>query len=247
LGVNGKNLLIGTPAYSGRLHTDYVKSLLETHAYCNTVGIKVQATFLCQCARITRARHEIVRLFMGSDFDNLLMIDSDIGWEPHAPAQLLEHELPYVGAVTVKRGTEQMCMRNLDTHSQNYDYDPDRRLLRVGAVGTAFVMFSRQFFEQMERAYPNLLLSEETGGHPAYGFFAEMITPEGNFEGEDYSLSNRWRAIGGDILVDPWITLSHVSEKTFRGSLADEMKLHVQVSAATAKAAQSDPVSEAAD
>jgi hypothetical protein len=245
--VNGKNLLIGTPAYSGWLHTDYVKSLLETHAYCESVGVKVQATFLCQCARITRARHEIVRLFMGSDFDNLLMIDSDIGWEPHAPVQLLEHDLPYVGAVTVKRGTEQMCMRNLDQHSKNYDYDPGRRLLRVGAVGTAFVMFSRQFFEAMERAYPNLMLSEETGGPAPYAFFSEMITPEGNFEGEDYSISNRWRAIGGEILVDPWITLSHTSVRQFRGSLADEMKLHVQVAAAAERGELDKPIAEAAD
>ena len=226
--LKGKRLLIGTPCYSGWLHHEYTKSLLETHACCAALGIEVSTLFLCQCARITRARHEIVRAFRNRELDYLLMIDSDIGWPADAPARLMAHDVPYVGAVTVKRGTDRMCLRNIGD-DKAFDYDPERRLMRVGAMGTAFVMFKMELFEAMERAYPQLMLEEECGGHPPYALFSEMLTPEGDFNGEDYSFSLRAQAIGIDMFVDPWIPLTHTSERTYRGSLAEDMGLAEQV------------------
>lgn len=218
--------MIGTPAYQSRVHVEYATSLVQTVLWMKDRGCMVDSAFLCECARITKARCDLVRMFMESDHDHLLMIDSDIGWPEEAPALLIAHDKPFIGAIAVKRGTRQMCLRNLDDSSQ-FDYDPDGHRLRVGAIGTGFVLIRRDMIEAMERAYPNLLVSDEKG-HPTYGLFTEMITPTGSFEGEDYSFSDRWRAIGGEVFVDPYIPLSHVWSQSFRGSLAEEMKLPQQ-------------------
>jgi glycosyltransferase involved in cell wall biosynthesis len=224
--LKGKRLIIGTPAYSGWVHVEYTRSLLQTHALMAQYGLEVRNVFLCQCARITKARNDIVQSFMESDFDHLLMIDADIGWEPDMPVRLIQHDLPIVGAVTVKRGTNQMCIKNIKEGSEDFDYSPERKLLRVGAMGTGVMLIRRDAIVRMERAYPNLRMSEGKGGHPGYAFFSEMLTPNGWLEGEDYSFCQRWRAIGGELFVDPFIHLAHLAEIHHEGSLAQEMKIN---------------------
>jgi hypothetical protein len=219
-----ETLLIATPAYQATVRIEYTRALLETHIFMSKRRCQIDLAFLSECARISKARNDLIRLFMQSDHGHMLMVDGDISWPPEAPAYLIAKDKPFVGAVTVKRGTNQMCLRNID-NSGSYDYDPASRLLRVGAIGTGFVLIRRDMIEAMERAYPNLLLSEERGGHPTYGLFNEMITPAGSSEGEDFSFSERWRAIGGEVFVDPWIPLSHVWSQSFRGCLAEDMKL----------------------
>ena len=54
------NILIGTPAYGGQVHTDYVKSILPLRS----VGVNFNVAFVGNQALITRARNEIFSMFV---------------------------------------------------------------------------------------------------------------------------------------------------------------------------------------
>lgn len=223
--IKDKRLLICTPAYSGWVHINYATSLLRTQSYMERFGLRAAAQFLAGCARLAMARNELTRLFMASDADYMLMVDADIGWEQDAPLKLMMHDLPFVAGTTVKRGTDLNCFRGTGMNIDRFRHDDKRGLIKAGAVGTGFIMLRRDMILKMQRAYPNLRLEDESSGDPAYALFAEMLTPEGSDEGEDYSFCNRWTAIGGEIWIDPWLVLSHVTESTHVGILGEEMKL----------------------
>jgi hypothetical protein len=223
--LKGKRLVICTPAYQSRVHISYAMSMMRTQAFMASHAVEMGVQFLSGSARITYARNELIRAFMGGDGDWMLMVDSDIGWEHEAPMRMMMHDVPFVAGTTVKRGTEDMCYRPPNVMDTGLRYDATGRLLSVGAVGTGFIMLRRDMIVAMERAYPNLGIEDERSGHPKFGLFSEMLTPEGNDEGEDYSFCSRWRAIGGDVWLDPWIALSHVSENMHTSILGSILNL----------------------
>lgn len=231
-------LLICGPAYSATLHVRHVASLVESVAHLNANGVDVQVHWLTDCAVITRARQELMAAFMASDCTHMLSIDSDVAWEPEAPLKLLRHDVPFVSATTFTRGTKKMCIRGADWDRQEFDYDPVRKLLRVGAVGSAFCMFRRDAVEMLQQAYPELKIrddriSERLNAH-LYAFYHQLLHPTGYLDGEDYAFCERFRAAGGEVFVDPFIELTHFGREEMRGKLADIMTLGVEQQAMAA-------------
>lgn len=217
--------MIGGPVYQSRLHVRHVAALVESIALLADVGARVRLHWVTGCSRITRARNEMLAAFMASGCDYLFSVDSDVAWQPDTPVRLMAHDRPFVAATTVKRGTDKVCIRNFDWDDPRFDYDADAGLLRVGAVGAACVMIRRDMVEAMERAYPNLKIwigdvDGETKPH-LYAFYHEIVNINCNLEGEDYAFCERWRAIGGDVFVDPWVSLTHFGEVEQGGRLSD--------------------------
>ena len=67
------NILIGTPAYGGQVHTDYVKSILPLPS----VGVNFNVAFVGNQSLITRARNEIFSMFVSNKpkaFSHLLFL-----------------------------------------------------------------------------------------------------------------------------------------------------------------------------
>lgn len=226
--LRGRRIMIGGPVYQSRLHVRHVASLVESIARLNDAGCAVQLHWVTGCSRITRARNEMLATFMASEADYLLSVDSDVAWDPMAPLRLMAHDLPFVAATTVKRGSKEICIRNLDWDNERFDYDPVSGLLRVGVVGHACVMIRRDMVEAMERAYPNLKIEmgnvEGDAKKHLFAFYHEIVNTGINLEGEDYALACRWRAIGGEVFVDPWVLLTHFGEEEGGGRLADDLE-----------------------
>ena len=82
-------MMIATPMYGGMCTGAYVQGLLFTMAKMREVGVNC---FWCQITNeslITRARNELVRIFLEKEIDYLLFIDADIGFDQNAVAMLL--------------------------------------------------------------------------------------------------------------------------------------------------------------
>ena len=83
------NILIGTPAYGGQVHTDYVKSILPLPS----VGVNFNTVFIGNQSLITRARNEIFSMFVSEQakaFSHLLFYYTFLTW-----LQRLVHHLIY--------------------------------------------------------------------------------------------------------------------------------------------------------
>lgn len=93
-------VLIATPCYGGQLFYQYVVSLLQTIAICNSKGIRVDVTFVGNESLISRGRNYCVANFLKqSSFTHLLFIDADISWDPTAVLRLVEHDKDLVGGI----------------------------------------------------------------------------------------------------------------------------------------------------
>jgi len=94
--------------------------------------------------------------------------------------------------------------------------------LHDGATG--FMMIKREAIDKMIVAYPDLKYNNDLNTPPDlqdffYAFFDTMIDPKDRrYLSEDYTFSRRWQNIGGDIWLDPSISLNHFGSFNFQGN-----------------------------
>ena len=104
--------------------------------------------------------------------------------------------------------------------------------LHDGATG--FMMIKREAIDKMIAAYPELKYNNDLNT-PAdlqdffYAFFDTMIDPKDKrYLSEDYTFSRRWQDIGGDIWLDPTISLNHYGSFNVQGNPAQIIQISPQ-------------------
>ena len=83
------SIMIATPMYGGMCTGTYVQGLLQTMQKMREVGVNVAWCQIMNESLITRARNELVRVFLTTEHDYLMFIDADIGFDGEAVAQLM--------------------------------------------------------------------------------------------------------------------------------------------------------------
>jgi hypothetical protein len=96
---------VATPAYDGRVLTDYAVSISESSLIAPMFGIHVTTSIMGNGAFIDIARNTFVKLFLESDCTHLFFIDADLKWEARAFVSLLQADLPICAGVYPKRQT----------------------------------------------------------------------------------------------------------------------------------------------
>jgi hypothetical protein len=211
-------LMFGTPVYGG-LSPKYVLSLIETRAKLRDLGILSIIQFLPGIALVSYARNELVSAFRASKATLLLMIDADIAWTVETVLRLIERSKTsdFVGgAPPHRRLNVDMVVKAVQSGKKNpgrfaRDYavrltDDDRArgrtradngFIEVGAVGSAFLMLTRNVFDRLADANPQLRYTSPEGTE-AYAFFDPYVL-NGKSLGEDGAFCQRWKDIGGKI------------------------------------------------
>jgi len=97
-------------------------------------------------------------------------------------------------------------------------------LIRLHDGATGFMMIKREVIDKMIEAYPDLKYNNDLNTPPElnphfYAFFDTMIDPKDKrYLSEDYCFSRRWQDIGGEIWLDPSISLNHYGSFNFQGN-----------------------------
>ena len=98
-------------------------------------------------------------------------------------------------------------------------------LIKLHDAGTGFMMIKREAIEKMIKAYPDLKYNNDVqmGNNDLkdhfYAVFDTMIDPtDRRYLSEDYTFCRRWQDIGGDIWLDPSISLNHYGSYCFQGN-----------------------------
>jgi len=97
-------------------------------------------------------------------------------------------------------------------------------LIRLHDGATGFMMIKREVIDQMIEKYPELKYNNDLNTPPElnphfYAFFDTMIDPKDKrYLSEDYTFSRRWQDIGGEIWLDPSISLNHYGSFNFQGN-----------------------------
>lgn len=97
-------------------------------------------------------------------------------------------------------------------------------LIRLHDGATGFMMIKREVIDKMITAYPELKYNNDLNTPKEldphfYAFFDTMIDPKDKrYLSEDYTFSRRWQDIGGEIWLDPSISLNHYGSFNFQGN-----------------------------
>jgi len=98
-------------------------------------------------------------------------------------------------------------------------------LIKLHDAGTGFMMISREAILKMIKAYPELKYNNDVNIANAdlkdhfYALFDTMIDPiDKRYLSEDYTFCRRWQEIGGDVWLDPSISLNHYGHFCFQGN-----------------------------
>ena len=97
---------VATPAYDGRVLTDYAVSLAESCQLATMLGIKVTCAVMGNGAFIDLARCTFINMFLDSDATHLFFIDADLSWEARAFVALLQADYDVSCGVYPRRQKE---------------------------------------------------------------------------------------------------------------------------------------------
>ena len=184
-----RKLFVAAPMYGGMCAGMFTKSMCDLTALCTHYGIELRSFFLFNESLITRARNYCVDEFLRSGFDNLMFIDSDIGFNPHDVITLFalqNSESPYdvlAGPypkkcitwekikMAVDKGMADENPNNLENFVGDFVFNPIieegvheikiSEPAQVGEAGTGFMMIRRETFEKYDKAYPGQLYTPD--------------------------------------------------------------------------------------
>jgi len=201
-------LFIATPCLDGNVNAHYAASLVRTTSALQREGWRSpQIDFEIGNSLIADARNKLVSRFLASDCSDLVFIDADLSWSPDDLVRLASCDAPFVAGVYQRKSRAKIDFAVKFGSGIAMDA---QRLIAVERVGTGFMRLRRDCLEKMVAAHAALRLTNPLAKDDAnfYALFDTTIV-DGQFIGEDFTFCDRWRAIGGQVLIDPAINLSH--------------------------------------
>ena len=174
---------VATPAYDGKVHTDFAVSLAESSMYAVNNGIHVTATVMGNGAFIDLARCNFAHMFLKTDCTHLMFIDADLKWEARAFIGLLTSGRPVTAGVYRRR-------QEPESYPVRYVEDEDGGLkiaeggwIACDRVPTGFLCIERKVIEEMAAEAEKIKQPEF---EPVARLFYTKITETGHFMGEDF-------------------------------------------------------------
>lgn len=235
-------IMVATPMYGGMCTGPYVSGLISTLNVMRQVNVPVFWAQIMNESLITRARNELVRIFLEKGFDYLMFIDADISFDGEAMAQLLyadrdvscglypKKEIDWqkvlaaaqAGKEDIKEYGGSFVLNMVEGGSGVADEDG---MVEVRHGGTGFMMIKRQVFEKLIPHVPTYRTSTVRNENNEFvkplthEFFTTSIDETGALLSEDYHFCDLWRKHGGKIYTNPFIKLEHVGTYVYTGDV----------------------------
>lgn len=228
-------LLISTPCDNNSLDMFYVSSLSRTVGMIRELGGWVDWHTSPGCADLPLARAKLFGKFYRSDATHMMLIDSDMGWEPEAVLRLILADREYIGAAGPKKGYPIIFAANNASEDGEVwptEVEVNTGIVKCTEVGAAFMLLSKSCATKMVEAYKDELGWDSGENITEYAVYDPMVfsTPKGKRMrwSEDFSFCKRWRAIGGEIYLCPEIELKHTGSHTWKGKMQDSFEEQVK-------------------
>lgn len=207
--------------YGGVCHDAYLLGVFDLQQECAKRGIQLGLHTVRNESLIPRGRNRVFHDFLAGDSSHLIFVDADIGFTGRDALRLVAHSQAnpdaLVGATYAKKN--------------RHRYDPafvplqhgvvvtDMELVEVMCLAGGFVCISRDIAQRMAGAYRDLWYRDGATGEQRvldiFGCYTDAETRQ--YWSEDYAFCLRWRQIGGKVLLDPNIQLTHNGTSVFEG------------------------------
>lgn len=224
-------IYLALPAY-GKIDVPFVISLLSLlQTQQNIVG---QVEFMQGDSLVNRARNNLVHRFLGGaahpqpdgktvtvKYDWLLFIDTDLVFQPQDIAELYRLGVErgpgiYAGTYPIKTLKPKVVFNSLPGATVAADGTID-----VREAGTGFMLIHRNVFEQMrERFKGEMEFIADTGDMAtspvvkcdffSVGVRRDPVLGYKRFLSEDWYFCQRWREMGGKVVLHTKLQASHI-------------------------------------
>lgn len=224
--LKGISIFLCSPAGDGTYDRTYVKSLLKIQDAVKAAGGDIDWGEMPYCSDVSLARNRLIGSFYQSNHTHMLMVDSDMGYNPEDALRLVMSGYDVVGGAGPKKEYPlRFCLDASNEMGQPLggEYNAATGALEVSHIGTGFLMIRRAVVDKMVAAYPELAF-DVGHGKTEYALFDPLITKARLRKSDDYAFCHRWKAIGGKIYALPAIRLKHTGSHTFEGSLLEAMQ-----------------------
>lgn len=205
------NILIGTPAYGGMVHIDYLNSIIDMIR----LGLPITVMSIGNESLITRGRNTIISYFYHLErFTHLFFLDADIKIKGEDVVRLMNHGKDVIGAKVPLKGFDTKGQPRYNIYGY---YNKPNELVEAERLGNAVMILSRKAVEALidgaETYYrePMFGFSEETKMFNVFKCGAEG----GEYLSEDYWVCKRLMEKGFKIYVDLAITIGHAGTHRF--------------------------------
>lgn len=244
-------ICIATPMYGGISKSVYVASLSDLNQKLTAAGHSIYHISITNESLITRARNTLAHMFVKSDADALLFIDSDHGFNADDIVKMVHSGKDLIGAPYPMKSIHWENVRkaalagkeNLEAYSGNFavNFLPENVTFKgdeafpVRDIGTGMMFAHRRVFDAVKticKTYKNNSPSADIAmGEEITEYFTTFITPEPEsvLLSEDYAFCDMWRSLGNQVYAAPWVRISHSGDYNFAGNLLATLEIQNQV------------------
>jgi hypothetical protein len=210
-----KKVMIGTPCYDGKVHAHYADAMLNSVIMASKEKIIIRPIYLPHQAVIQYARNELLKLFLESEFDELVFIDSDQAWKPEDLIKLINSDKDFIGAPIARKAEQEMY--NVKCVDNPLEIDSDG-LMVVDAIGTGMLKLSRDCVQKVWDTSQEYTMDFQKAPHRMA--FEIGINDKGQTVSEDNMFCFKWQELGGKVYIDTSIDPYHIGDKIWKGNFA---------------------------
>lgn len=170
---------------------------------------------------IDRARNACVKKFLESDCTDLLFVDADLVFDNNAMEKIIKYDRPIVaGSYRLKQIFEHYpVVIDFDRENKNCK-EEETGLVWVHSAPTGFMRIQRRVFEELEVHYKPIA---DTHGMIPFFETGMRIFNDGQWWGEDTAFCRKWTDMGGDVMVEPRLTFTHIGSREYKGNFHEHL------------------------
>lgn len=236
------SIFIATPMYGGQCSGMFSKSMINLVLKLTSQGYRVSFNDLYNESLINRARNTLTEIFLRSDYEYLLFIDGDEGFNSDHVIQMIKEDVDLIGAAVpmkainwknvqkavelkkedISRYTAYVNINLINQEDLKQVAEDPNKLLKVKNVGTGMMLIRRNVFEQMKEHVgkyksDQLDLGGIKKGEYIHDYWKTQVDPkEERLLSEDYFFCTLWRELGGTVYVAPYVKVVHIGSYIFR-------------------------------
>lgn len=207
--------MVGTPCYDGKISAHYADAMLNTVILGSKEKIVIRPVYLLHQAVIQYARNELLKMFLDSDFEELVFIDSDQVWDPESLIKLIKSDKDFIGAPVIRKTEKEMY--NVNSVSNTLEIDKNGYMV-VDSVGTGMLKLSRNCIQKIWDVSQEYVIDFKK--EPNRMAFEIGINDKGHTLSEDYMFCQKWQNLGGVVYIDTSIDPYHIGERIWKGDFS---------------------------
>jgi len=251
---SGPKIYFPLLAYGGMCRAEFAMALQSLFLEAARVqGLSFLASGIFFESLISRGRNAAAAAALHYECDYILFIDADISFSPKDVFKLIDHNEDVVCGLYPKKyynsrkilalakdspqvfETERWKSLSTDfttemTPTSMESLREGRPLVETDYAATGFMLIKTSVFKKIAEKKPDLKYKNEIDGYMSWGdnfydFFPVAVNPiTKKYESEDYGFCRLWRSVGGKILFDPSINLTHIGTQSYTGSVGEQLK-----------------------